>query len=157
MGDEVSVSRDVAAPAEAVWDLISDVSRMGEWSPETTSARWIKGATGPTEGARFQGTNRHGSRRWKTVATVTAAARGERFAFRVTAGPLKIADWGYELTPTDDGCRVTETWTDLRSGLSKAVSGPISGVKDRATHNRATMEQTLERLGTAAEAAGATT
>ncbi|MDX1605235.1 MAG: SRPBCC family protein, partial [Candidatus Competibacterales bacterium] len=51
-----AVSRDIAAPAEEVWNLVADVTRMGEWSPEATGAKWRKDASGPTVGASFQGT-----------------------------------------------------------------------------------------------------
>ncbi|HAS09465.1 MAG TPA: SRPBCC family protein, partial [Acidimicrobiaceae bacterium] len=53
---DVSVSREIAAPPQRVWELISDITRMGEWSPETTGGKWLKGATGPAVGARFRGT-----------------------------------------------------------------------------------------------------
>ena len=151
MADKVAVSREIAAAPEALWDMVSDVTRMGEWSPETTKAEWQKGAVGPVVGAAFKGTNENGGKRWSTGATVTAAERGRRFAFSVAAGFVKVADWSYDFEPTDTGCRVTETWTDRRNGLIKLIGKPISGVSDRAGHNRAGMEQTLERLSAAAE------
>jgi uncharacterized protein YndB with AHSA1/START domain len=152
MTDQVNVSRDIDAPAEQVWSMITDVTRMGEWSPETTSAAWVKGATGPVPGAKFQGTNRNGKRTWKTVATVIDAEPGRSFSFRVVAAGVKIAEWRYDIEPTDTGCRVTESWTDLRPGFFKRPSGMISGVSDRPSHNRTGMEQTLSRLKAAAEA-----
>ena len=45
----------IAAAPEAVWDLIADVTRMGEWSPETTGCEWIEGADGPRVRAPFMG------------------------------------------------------------------------------------------------------
>ncbi len=49
-----SVSIDIAAPPEKVYALVSDITRMGEWSPECRSCRWADEATGPTVGARFK-------------------------------------------------------------------------------------------------------
>ena len=66
--EEVSVT--IAAPAERLYDLISDLPRMGEWSPENCGGKWVKGATGPVVGARFRGHNRKGWRRWTTLVTV---------------------------------------------------------------------------------------
>jgi uncharacterized protein YndB with AHSA1/START domain len=152
MTSTVSVSRETPASADLLWAMISDVTRMGEWSPETTSAAWLKGATAPVAGARFRGRNRNGKKRWSTVATVLEAEPGRRFSFRIAVGPLQVADWIYEFEPTDGGCRVTEQWVDRRGRIGKAIGGPASGVNDRATHNRASMEQTLERLCAAAEA-----
>jgi uncharacterized protein YndB with AHSA1/START domain len=153
MADDVSVSREIAASPEAVWAMVSDVTRMGEWSPENTGGTWIGGATGPTPGARFKGRNRAGVRRWSTVCTITDATPGEDFVFEVAAGPLKVARWAYHFVPTETGCTVTETWTDQRGGLIRTLAGPLTGVSDRASHNRSTMEATLERLAAAAEGA----
>jgi uncharacterized protein YndB with AHSA1/START domain len=155
MGEQVAVSKDIAAPAELVWTLVSDVTRMGEWSPETTAGEWIKGANGPVVGARFKGTNSNGKKSWSTDATVVDADPGKRFAFDVDVGPVKVARWAYDFEPTATGCTVTETWTDRRNGLIKALGKPISGVSDRATHNRQGMVETLDRLAAAAESAAA--
>jgi len=149
----VSVTRAVNAPAEHAWALVSDVTRMGEWSPETTGAEWIGGATGPAAGAKFRGTNQNGKKSWKSVATVTDAAPGRAFTFRVKAMGLNVADWGYTFEPTPTGCNVTEHWTDRRGALMKMMSPKATGVADRAEHNKAGMEQTLERLAAAAESA----
>jgi uncharacterized protein YndB with AHSA1/START domain len=143
---DVSVSREIAAPPQQVWRLVSEMTRMGEWSPEATGGKWLKGASGPASGARFKGTNRDGWKRWSTTCEVTECVPGERFAFAVTAGPAKVATWSYEIEPTDAGCRVTESWTDQRSPFFAGVSKRITGVADRAEHNRANMERTLEAL-----------
>ena len=151
MPEPVSVTKEIAASAEEVWALVTDISRMGEWSPETEACTWIKGATGPEVGARFKGSNRNGSKSWSTVAKVVEAAPGRTFAFDVAVGPFGVARWGYAIEPTEAGCTVTETWTDHRSALTKLISGPISGVSDRATHNREGMAATLDRIAAAAE------
>jgi uncharacterized protein YndB with AHSA1/START domain len=148
--DHVSVARDIAAPPDVVWSLISDVTRMGDWSPETTGCEWRKGATGPVEGARFRGRNQAGSRKWSTECVVTRAEPGRSFAFEVVVGPIDVAEWSYRIEPTADGCRVEESWTDRRGWVAKKLGSLASGVSDRATHNRQTMERTLERLATAA-------
>ena len=148
----VSVSQAIAAPPDKVWALLSDLSRMGEWSPENTGGEWASGATGPALGARFKGTNVNGKRRWNTKVEVTTCEPGKAFAFDVSAMGLSIARWSYEIEPAESGCTVTESWTDTRGGLAKALGGPVSGVADRASHNRAGMEATLTGLAAAAEA-----
>jgi uncharacterized protein YndB with AHSA1/START domain len=157
MAEEVSVSRDVGAPAEQVWAMVADVTRMGEWSPENEGGEWLRGATGARPGATFRGTNRNGKRTWKTVATIADAEPSRVLSFRVKAMGLKVAEWRYAFEPTATGCRVTETWIDQRGGIVRALGKPVSGVADRAAHNRAGMEQTLERLAAVAESTSAPT
>jgi hypothetical protein len=152
MPDIVTVERTMRATPEVVAALVSDITRMGEWSPENTGGRWTRGATAAAVGATFQGDNRNGSKKWSTTCTVTQWEPGQHFGFRVTAGPVQVADWQYRFAPTADGCVVTETWTDRRNALIKLLGKPFSGVADRVAHNRATMEQTLERLAATAEA-----
>lgn len=151
MSEVVSVARTIAAPPDRVWEMVSDVARMGEWSPENTGGTWIGGADGPAVGARFRGQNRNGWHRWSTVAEVTGCEPGREFRFLVTSGPFTVAEWSYVIEPVDEGCRVTETWDDRRSRLVRIGGVVISGVGDRATHNRAGMEETLRRLAGAAE------
>jgi uncharacterized protein YndB with AHSA1/START domain len=153
MSDEkVSVSRDINAPADKVYALISDITRMGEWSPENTGGEWKGGATGPAPGAKFTGKNRSGWRRWSTSATVVDADPGKRFSFKVDSLGMSVAEWSYDFTPNATGCTVTEAWTDRRPGFSKPFASLLTGVGDRAEHNRKGMEQTLEGLAAAAEA-----
>ena len=147
-----SVSEPVAAPPGVVYDLISDVTRMRSWSPETRRCAWLGGATGPAVGARFKGTNTIGWRRWSTTCTVTAADPGSAFAFRVQYGPMVVAEWRYDIAPDGAaGSLVTESWRDRRPAWFRAVYPVLVGVKDRAEHNRATMTETLRRLKAAAE------
>lgn len=153
MAETVEVERVIAAPPEKVWSLISDVTRMGEWSPETTSCRWVGGVLRPEVGARFKGRNELGKRSWSTTCVVTDAEPGRSFGFLVKVGPFDVARWLYLLEPTDVGCRVQERWTERRSTLSKLLGRLATGVRDRAEHNRKTMEATLERLASAAQQA----
>ena len=152
--EHVSVEREIAAPPDVVWSLVSDVTRMGDWSPETTGCAWRKGATGPVEGAHFRGRNQIGARKWFTDCMVTRAEPGRAFAFEVVVGPFDVAEWAYRIEPTDGGCRVEESCTDRRGWVAKTLGGLVSGVSDRAEHNRRTMEATLERLAAAAESPG---
>jgi uncharacterized protein YndB with AHSA1/START domain len=153
MTDNVSVTRDIAAPPAKVWTMISDLPRMGEWSPENTGGKWVRGATGPAVGARFVGTNRNGKKSWTTTCTISDCEPARVFAFDVAVGPVKVARWEYRVEPLDGGgSRVTETWSDQRGWLAKKLGGPASGVNDRASYNRAGMEETLRRLGDAATA-----
>jgi len=156
MTDTVSVERDVAAAPDVVWAMVADLTRMCEWSPENTRCEWIGPTTGAVVGARFRGSNENGRKKWKTVGTIVDAQPGKSFAFEIKAGPFGVARWEYRFDATDGGgCKVTETWIDQRGIVGRTLGGPVSGVADRAVHNRAGMETTLERLAAAAEKASA--
>ena len=146
----LQVTREIAAAPDALWAMVADVTRMGEWSPETDRCRWLRGAKGPAVGARFKGVNRNGKRRWSTINTVKDCAPGEVFAFETTAGPLSISRWEYRFVPSSTGTTVIETWTDQRGRIARRLGKPVSGVEDRTSHNRAGMEATLERLAAVA-------
>jgi uncharacterized protein YndB with AHSA1/START domain len=149
---DIRVETVVAAPPAVLYEMVSDLTRMGEWSPENTGASWRGGATGPEVGARFVGKNANGWRRWMTFGKVVEAEPGEAFAFDVSAGPLlKVARWRYTFEPADGGTLVGEEWYDQRGALVRLGGKPASGVGDRLTHNRAGMEQTLVNLKAAAE------
>ena len=152
MAEQSSISTEIGASALAVWSMISDVTRMGEWSPENDGAVWLRGATGPTQGATFRGRNHIGKKRWSTVCTVVEAEPGQIFSFRVAAGPFRVAEWRFSFESLEGGCRVTETWIDRRGAVVRLYGRAWLGVSDRVEHNLATMEQTLRRLKTAAEA-----
>ena len=149
---QVSVEERMAADPAAVYNLVSDVTRMGEWSPETTSCRWVGGSQSPSVGARFRGSNRHGWHRWSTTCKVTAADPARRFAFEVNLLGVPVSSWEYEIAPDGEGCLVTERWTDRRPTWLEKVSPFGTGVTDRTEHNRTTMNETLARLRKAAEA-----
>lgn len=144
--DEVTVETDIDASPERLYDLVSDVTAMGRWSPETTGCRWIGGASGAAVGSRFRGSNRDGWRRWSTTCRVVTAEPGREFAFDVSLGPWPISSWVYRFDAVGGGSRVTETWRDKRPALLVRLSPTVMGVPDRPEHNRRGMEKTLENL-----------
>lgn len=146
---DVSVSATISAPPERLYALVSDVTRMGEWSPENTGGRWRSGATGPVVGARFRGSNRRGWRRWSTSCTVVEAEPGRRFAFEVALGFVPVARWTYDFRAEGDATVVTETWTDRRPRWLDIVAGATMGVGDIRAHNRENMRRTLAGLANA--------
>ena len=149
------VSVDVKASPEVVWGLVSDLARMGEWSPECTGVRWVgaaPGRDGPSVGSVFKGKNRIGIRRWSTKGTIVAAEPNRRIAWDISALGLPAARWSYTIGSSDGGCRVTESWEDKRGALISLVAPLATGVKDRRSHNEAGMRVTLDRLKAAAEA-----
>ena len=147
-----SVAVTIAAPPEALWDMVADVTRMGEWSPECYSCRWVGKRREPVAGARFVGFNRRGSARWFTTNEVEQAEPGRAFVFRTRETGVR---WGYRFEPDGDGTRVTET-RDLAGARTWIIrlAGPfVGGVDGHAEELRAGMRKTLDRLKAAAEPA----
>jgi len=150
MKSEVEVTERIAAAADVLYDLVSDVTRMGDWSPENVGGRWLAAATGPAVGARFRGSNRRGVRRWSTTCMVVAADPGRRFAFEVAFAGIPVSRWSYAFAADNGATLVTETWTDLRPGWFTVVARPFMGVSDMSVHNESNMRTTLANLHRAA-------
>lgn len=153
MSNAVSGTVEIAAPAEKVWSMVSDLPRMGEWSPENAGGKWKGGATGATVGAKFKGKNKNGRRVWSGPVTITEAAAPKRLEFAVAIGPIKGATWSYDITPTSGGCSVTQTWTDTRSAPLRigAVTKLVTGQGDRPGYAKVLIDTTLANIKKAAE------
>jgi hypothetical protein len=147
---DVEVTETVKTASQRLYELVSDLPRMGEWSPENTGGKWLGAAQGPAAGARFRGTNRNGIAVWMTSVTVTAADPGRRFAFDVDVMGVPVSTWEYTFADAADGCVVTEMWTDRRPRWMQLAS-MATGVRDRAGHNRRNMQETLRNLKVTAE------
>ena len=154
MGETTEVAIDVDAAPEDVYALVSDLPRMGEWSPECTRCDWLGGATTAAPGARFKGRNQRGPRRWSTTGTVVSAKPGEELSFDITSVfGLPVARWTYQITGNGSGgSTVVERWDDRRNGLMKVLGRLATGVADRKEHNTDGMQATLERIKATAEA-----
>lgn len=153
MTTSVSVDVEVDAPPDRIYQLVSDLPRMGEWSPECVRCDWVGGATGPAPGARFKGRNRRGIYRWSTNGEVVEVEPGKGLAFDISFLGLPVARWRYSIEALgDDRARVIETWEDRRGRAMKLIGAAGTGVRDREEHNRAGMAETLQRIRAAAEA-----
>lgn len=147
---DVEVRIHVDVPAEHVWSLIGDPTRIGEFSPEMYKATWRRGAT-PGVGAHFIGRNRRGWHRWRTLCTVVTYQPGREVAWNVSL-VVPVARWGYRVEPEPGGgCTVVESFQDRRWAFTKPASVPIRGIYDAARHNRVGMQATLARIKQAAE------
>ncbi len=110
----MSESIHVSVPPDVLYAMVSDVTRMGEWSPICRECRWDDGA-GPVVGAWFTGRNETPERTWETRSQVVAADPGREFAWEVNNGWVY---WGYTFEPEDGGTRLTETWRFLPKGIA---------------------------------------
>ena len=144
MGGEVSLWVD--APVEEVWALVSDVTRIGEFSPETFEAKWTRGSTGPEVGASFAG---HGKRNgvgptYWSPCQVTRCVENELFEFAVGTDAVTVNNWGYRLAPQRGGTLVTEYFR-LEPHLPMRLYWLTFGLLRGRTNKRG-MRTTLERM-----------
>jgi Polyketide cyclase / dehydrase and lipid transport len=150
-----SVTVHMAASAGRVWDLVSDVTRVGEFSPETFEAEWLGGASGPAAGARFRGHVRRNGRGpvYWTVCTVVACEPGRGFAFAV-AGPggATVNTWRYQLEPSAGGTDVTESFELADRPLLRLYWMAAGSARGRTNLNG--MRVTLEKIKAVIESAG---
>ena len=150
LGGEVSLHMD-ADPA-TVWALVSDVTRIGEFSPETFEARWTRGSSGPEVGAYFKGHVRRngvGPTYW-SACQVTRCVPNEVFEFSVGVEDVTLNNWGYRLEQDGAGTKVTEYFRiepNLAMRAYWTVLGPL-----RSRTNRNGMRTTLERMKAVVEA-----
>jgi Polyketide cyclase / dehydrase and lipid transport len=111
---KMSGSISVAMTPDELYALVSDVTRMGEWSPVCRGCWWDEG-DGPRVGAWFTGRNELPERTWETRCQVVAAKPGREFAWMVNKGWVH---WGYTFEPEGDGTRLTESWEFLPAGIA---------------------------------------
>ena len=104
----------VTRSPESLYDMVSDVTRTGEWSPVCKACWWDEGDSARV-GARFTGRNELPERTWETRCQVVVADRGREFAFVVGESFVR---WGYTFTPVDGGTQVTESWEFLPAGIA---------------------------------------
>lgn len=149
-----SVTVHMAASPAAVWDLVSDITRIGEFSPETFEAEWLGGATGPAVGATFRGhvrRNEVGPVYWTTCRVVACDPERE-FAFVVLGpGGSTVNRWSYRLEPRDGGTDVTEAF-ELAASAPLRLYWMLLGWA-RGRRNRNDMTRTLNRMKAIVEGA----
>src|SRR5438046_5010837 len=98
------------ASPEQVYALVTDVQRMGEWSPECRHCEWLDGATGPAVGARFKGSNKNGLFCWSTKPSVVTADHGGEFSFVTSLGNTESTRWTSRLEADADDTKGTEAF-----------------------------------------------
>ncbi len=152
--DRDQVSRHIAADADDLYALVSDVTRTPELSPYVRQCTWLDPATGPAVGARFNATNHVGrGPAWSNTPVVTVADPGREFAFSRTEKFPGTLEWHYLFERESDGTKVTESYQVIKpvSAFGWFVIGTLYGIKDNRATLRAGMEQTLQRLKEIAE------
>lgn len=105
----------IDAPAEAAWAIVSDVTRVGEWSGECRGCTWAGAERAPVPGARFRGANRRSWLRWTRLNEIVAADKPRQLVWRtIPSGPYPDSvQWQIDLAAENGRTRVRESFTVL--------------------------------------------
>lgn len=144
---------NVNAPAEDIWRVISDVTRIGEWSGECLKCEWAGPTAGPVAGARFKGVNRRGWVRWSTQNEVDVAQAPKTLEWH-TVSPALYKDstaWRMSLSPTTGGTEVTLSFRVLE--LSRPLEWLIGRIVPAHRDRSGDLADDLVRLKELVEAA----
>ena len=140
---------DIKASPDAVYDLLSDLPRMGEWSPENIGGEWQDGGTGRI-GDRYIGHNRAGERTWSVPVLVTVADRGRYFEFVTHPDEGPYARWAYRLQAWETGTRLTQVWEVVQLPPT-LQSWSQEQLDERARYTEDMMTKTLAAIKATAE------
>lgn len=146
------VTERIEAPVDVVWALVSDVTRIGEFSPETFEGKWTRGATGPAVGAHFAGhvkRNGRGPTYW-SPCRVTACVPNELFEFSVGTDSMTLNNWGYRLRAVSPGVTEVSEYFRLEQGPMTRLYWALAG-RWRGRTNLEGMRTTLARIKAVAE------
>jgi len=144
----ISASVELAAPPETVWELVSDVSRMSDWSPECRKIV-VLGSPKQGVGTKFIGLNRRGWAVWPTTSKVVRFEPGKAVAWRTRESG---ATWSYEIAPTAAGTSLTGRRELPSYTIGTKLMAPIIG--GAGGHDQELAEgirTTLERIKAAVE------
>ena len=142
----------ISRSPQDVYDMLADITRMGEYSPVCKACWWDEGS-GPEVGSWFSGRNEQAGRTWETRSQVVAADPGREFAFAVGG---VWARWGYTFAPEEGGTRVTESWEFLPDGIKffkeRFGDDADAQIEARSEAARSGIPATLQAIKKAAEA-----
>jgi len=139
---------DINAPVTTVWELVSDLKKMPQWSPQ---CRWMKPIGQLRQGARTVNLNRRGLMFWPTTCRITELVPEKKLAFKVNENNTV---WTYELEPTEAGTRLVETrhaengTTAVSNFLVQNMMGGVPSFEQELIDG---MNASLSRIKAAAE------
>ncbi|WP_034986824.1 SRPBCC family protein [Corynebacterium jeikeium] len=160
---EISASITVNAPTSRVWQRVTDLSAMGDRSPQCkkmillprrSSSSASSNATAPAPGTVTINLNRQGILWWPTWAVVTEVVPEKVFEFKI---PLNGTRWRFELAPTADGTQTVLTEKRLAPGgktsfISRALVAVVLGGEEKFEASlQEGIQQTVRALAREAE------
>ena len=115
------------ASPEEVWEVVSDLARMPEFSPELRKA-FVVGR--PGVGANIIGINRRKAVVWPTTSKVVRWEPARAVAWKIRESG---ATWVYELEPTEGGTEVTGRRVLPKFTFGTSFLAPVIGGAEGTT------------------------
>ncbi|HUQ40522.1 MAG TPA: SRPBCC family protein [Acidimicrobiales bacterium] len=145
-GETAERSRQIAAPADAVWAVVGDVTRMPEWSEELASVDVLEG-DGRSPGSRFRGNNKAEARAWSMTCVIDRYEEGRALEFHTENDKGEVRTrWWYRLGPAGDATAVTEGFERVaKLGKVRALA-ERKLLGDRTEYNTRNIDESLRRL-----------
>jgi hypothetical protein len=146
--DHDEVRLRIQAPPELLYDLVADVPRTPEWSPEVISCRWLNGAAAAVPGARFSARNKRRWFTWSNKPVVQTAERGKEFAFTRTEPGGGTIRWFYRFEPSSDGTMTELGYQVFRpeTAFLHLMLRALFGVRDLRGDLHQNMAASLQKL-----------
>lgn len=154
-GFQLAETIRIDAPQEKVWNLITDVHRMVEFSPELINVEWLGEQAETKLGARFAGRSRIGGYEWTRNCTIVEAREPRLFTYEVydEADEFAQSRWSFEVTEDGDATILRQRFAHVPDGRSTirlmAEAEPDRAteiVAERAETLKQAMNQTLETI-----------
>ena len=148
---ELRADATIDAPADRVWDLLTDLSRMPDWSPELVRMVPLKRG-GLREGQWYLGINRRKAVVWPSRSVVAVVEPGRSLAWDTKSSGAR---WIWELIPEGDRTRVVHRRPVPRAltPIGKVFAANfLGGADEHADELEAGMAQTVSGLKAAVEA-----
>ena len=144
----------VDAPPAAVWAIVGDPRRTGEWSHECLEVAFDGGATAPAVGVRFRGRNQVGRNGWSRTCEIVGYEPGREISWRtIPARPLynDSTIWTITVEPEGDArTRITQRYDVVKLGpvMDRFIYQTVKVHRDR----REALTADLGRIGEVARA-----
>jgi len=143
----ISTTIEIQATPDAVWQVVSDLGRMPEFSPELRKA-FVIGR--PGVGTTIIGINRRKAVVWPTTSRVVRWEPAHAVAWKTRESG---ATWVYELEPTATGTSLTGRRVLPKFTVGTALLGPvIGGAQGHDAELAEGIRTTLERIRETVEA-----
>ena len=136
-----------SATPEQVWSIVSDVTRVGEWSHECHAGVWLDGATTAAPGARFTGSNRSGWAKWSRISEVVSADAPDVFSWRTVPRGIYTDStlWRISIASEGDVTRITQTYEIVK--LNPIVDRMLYLTMPAHRDRMAALQADIDRLG----------